>query len=110
MRNKSTLTTFKKGDLGGNRFDFPGGLKIFIFPKDVHDYSGLLLVKNATQCYTSATKNPPSRWILWISFFTVLLGKTKKVLQDCCAATDEQLRHVDILFRNYYNLQSVHFK
>ena len=82
MRNKSTLRTFKKGDLGGNRFDFPGGLKIFIFPKDVHDYSGLLLVKNATQYYTSATKNPPSRWILWISFFTVLLGKTKKVLQD----------------------------
>ena len=24
--------------------------------------------------------------------------------------TDEQLRHVDILFSNYYNLQSVHFE
>jgi len=49
MRNKSVLRTFKTGDLEGNRFDFHGGLKIFIFPKDVHVYSGLLLVKNASQ-------------------------------------------------------------
>lgn len=56
MRNKSVLRTFETGDLEGNRFDFSEGLKIFIFPKDVHDCSGLLLVKNATQYYTSAPK------------------------------------------------------
>ena len=125
MRNKSTLRTFKTGDLEGNRFDFPGGLKIFIFPKDVHDCSGLLLVKYASQYYTSAPKNPPSRRILIKKFkssfhrfpsLPFYWGKPKRfcktVLMNSvlCAATDEQIRHVDIFFSNYYNLQSVHFE
>ena len=107
MRNKPVQRTFKTGHLGGNR------LKIFIFPKDVHVYSGLLLVKNASQYYTSAPKNPPSRWILITKFqsrfhgfpsLPFCWGKPKRFCKTIlmntvlCAATDEQLRHADIFF------------
>ena len=109
MRNKSVLRTFETGDLEGNGFDFPEGLKIFIFPKDVHfsaedPPSRRILIKKFKSRF-HGFPSLPFYWGIPISFCKTVLRNS--VL---CAATDEQIRHLNIYFSSYCNLQSGLFK